>query len=207
MSLSAPCTTLCRGSPVSKGRGLYPHPSVSPASGPEVACRCAQSVRPVAACSSRSLRALRLDVLEGDAVYSRSTIVLLGHLIRYAQGLHILQTWTRGPQKRQDGSAFALTYILRLRSCKSMRRLCHLVLAFPVFQASQMAGPLRFADIAPLQRYYGPSRHPLVFGRLPRFRRLCRAYLAPAISRWDERSFSSCSACPRHRAVASTPPR
>src|SRR3984893_4846192 len=32
----------------------------------------------------------------------------------------ILQTWTYSPQNRQDGSAFALTYILRLRSCKSM---------------------------------------------------------------------------------------
>src|SRR6516162_8501037 len=33
------------------------------------------------------------------------------------------------------------------------------------------------------------------------------AYLAPAISRRDEEGFSSCSACPCHRAVASTPPR
>ena len=32
-----------------------------------------------------------------------------------------------------------------------------------------MAGPLRSTDIAPLHRYYGPSRHPLVFGRLPGF--------------------------------------
>src|SRR5256714_14333901 len=31
--------------------------------------------------------------------------------------------------------------------------------------------------------------------------------LAPAISRRDEEGFSSCSACPCHRAVASTPPR
>src|SRR3984893_12780544 len=30
----------------------------------------------------------------------------------------ILQTWTYSPQKRQDGSAFALTYRLLLRSCK-----------------------------------------------------------------------------------------
>src|SRR5262245_8245225 len=32
----------------------------------------------------------------------------------------ILQTWTYKPQSRQDVSAFALTYSLRLRSCKSM---------------------------------------------------------------------------------------
>ena len=31
--------------------------------------------------------------------------------------------------------------------------------------------------------------------------------IAPAISRRDEEGFSSCSACPCHRAVASTPPR
>src|SRR6516164_10670541 len=37
-----------------------------------------------------------------------------------ARSVSILQTWTYRPQKRQDGSAFALTYSLRLRSCKSM---------------------------------------------------------------------------------------
>src|SRR6516165_8738294 len=41
--------------------------------------------------------------------------------IAYAvRRVSILQTWTYSPQKRQDGSAFALTYSLRLRSCKSM---------------------------------------------------------------------------------------
>src|SRR5471032_3068082 len=41
--------------------------------------------------------------------------------ISYAlRRVSILQTCTYRPQKRQDGSAFALTYILRLRSCKSM---------------------------------------------------------------------------------------
>src|SRR5271166_2591923 len=41
--------------------------------------------------------------------------------ISYAtRRVSILHTWTYRPQKRQDGSAFALTYILRLRSCKSM---------------------------------------------------------------------------------------
>jgi hypothetical protein len=53
---------------------------------------------------------------------------------------------------------------------------------------------------------YEPIRHPLVFGRLPGFAGYT-AYLAPAISRRDEEGFSSCSACPCHRAVASTPPR
>src|SRR5204863_2459453 len=69
-----------------------------------------------------------------------------------------------------------------------------------------MAGPLRSADITPLPRYSGPSRHPLVFGRLPGVAGYT-AYLAPAISRRGEEGFSSCSACPCHRAVASTPPK
>src|ERR1700741_3941853 len=37
-----------------------------------------------------------------------------------ARRVSTLQSWTYRPQKRQDGSAFALTYILRLRSCKPM---------------------------------------------------------------------------------------
>src|SRR5215510_5443266 len=41
--------------------------------------------------------------------------------ISYAsRNVSILQTWTYSPQKRQDGSAFALTYMLLLRSCKLM---------------------------------------------------------------------------------------
>src|SRR3979409_2805820 len=85
-------------------------------------------------------------------------------------------------------------------------RLCHLVLAFLTLETLQMAGPLRSADITPFPHYSGPSRHPLVFGRLPGVAGYT-AYLAPAISRRDEEGFSSCSACPCHRAVASTPPR
>ena len=32
-------------------------------------------------------------------------------------------------------------------------------------------------------------------------------YLAPPISRWDEDGFSSCLACPCHRAAPTTPPK
>ena len=98
-------------------------------------------------------------------------------------------------QKRQDGSAFALTYILRLRSCKSSDAFVISSLPSPMLETLQMAGPLRSADITPLHRYYGPSRHPLVFGRLPGFAGYT-AYLAPTISRRDEEGFSSCLACP-----------
>src|SRR5713101_3597072 len=123
-----------------------------------------------------------------------------------ARRVSILQTWTYSPQNRQDGSAFALAYILRLRSCRSMNAFVISYSPAPMLETMQTAGPLRSAATTPLPRYSGPSRHPLVFGRLPGFAGYT-AYLAPAISRRDEEGFSSCFACPCHRAVASTPPR
>ena len=59
-----------------------------------------------------------------------------------------------------DGSAFSLTYSLRLRSCKSMDAFVISSLPSPMLETLQMAGPLRSADITPLHRYYGPSRYP-----------------------------------------------
>ena len=66
-------------------------------------------------------------------------------------------------------------------------------------------GPLCSAGVTPLQRYYGPSRHRLVFSRFPGGAGYT-TYLAPDISAWDEDGFSSCLACPCHRAVPTTPP-
>src|ERR1700746_1656624 len=43
----------------------------------------------VAQLLEQSLRAMRLDGLERDPVYSRGPIVLFGHRIRCAQGLHL----------------------------------------------------------------------------------------------------------------------
>jgi hypothetical protein len=88
--------------------------------------------------------------------------------IRYASHrVSILQTWMYSPQKRQDGSAFALTYRLLLRSCKLMG--AFIILPLPPFllEPSQTAGPLRSADVTPLPRYYRPSRIPLAVHRLP----------------------------------------
>src|SRR6266702_3319753 len=48
-----------------------------------------------------------------------------------ARRVSILQTWTYSPQNRQDGSAFALTYIPPPQVLQINGRLCHLVLAFP----------------------------------------------------------------------------
>ena len=59
--------------------------------------------------------------------------------------------------------------------------------------------------MAEAPRYYGPSRHRLVFDRFPGASGYA-VYLAPSISRRDEDGFSSCLACPCHRAVPTTPP-
>src|SRR5207302_7681668 len=53
-----------------------------------------------------------------------------------------LQTWTYKPQKRQDVSAFALTYSLRLRSCKSMDAFVISSLPSRLKETLQTAGPL-----------------------------------------------------------------
>src|SRR5262245_42269516 len=50
--------------------------------------------------------------------------------ISYAsRNVSILQTWTYSPQKRQDGSAFALTYSLRLSlTLADLGRVCESIL-------------------------------------------------------------------------------
>ena len=52
-------------------------------------------------------------------------------------------------------------------------------------------GSLCSTGVAPFQRYYGPSRHRLVFDRFPGASGYA-VYLAPSISRRDEDGFSSC---------------
>jgi len=64
--------------------------------------------------------------------------------------------------------------------------------------------PLRSTGVTPLHHYYGPRRHRLAFGRFPGETGYT-AYLAPAISAWGEDGFSSCLACPCHRAIPTTP--
>ena len=60
--------------------------------------------------------------------------------------------------------------------------------------------------ITPLHSYYAPLRHPLTFRAFPGAAGYS-AYLAPAISCRGETGFSSCSVCPCHRAIATTPPK
>jgi hypothetical protein len=78
-----------------------------------------------------------------------------------------LQTWTYRPQKRQDGSAFALTYILRRRSCRLMGVVVIAPLPPMLSKVLRTVGSLRSTGIPPLPRYYGPLRHPLIFSRFP----------------------------------------
>jgi hypothetical protein len=68
-------------------------------------------------------------------------------------------------QKRQDGSAFALAYILRRRSCRLMGVFVIAPLPPMLSKALQTVGSLRSTGITPLHHYYGPLRHPLIFSR------------------------------------------
>src|SRR5262245_23682215 len=93
-----------------------------------------------------------------------------------SRSVSILQTWTYKPQKRQVVSAFALTYILLLRSCKPMGAFVISPLPSLSSEKLQTAGSRRSTDITPPPRYRGPLRHPLAFDRLPG---LCRLYDLP----------------------------
>src|SRR3974390_3742656 len=123
-----------------------------------------------------------------------------------SRSVSILQTWTYKPQKRQDVSAFALTYSLRLRSCKSMDAFIISSLPSRLKETFQSVGPLCSAGVTPLHRSYRPIRHSLAFAGFPGL----SGYtidLAPVISHPGREGFTNHSMCPCHRAVASTPPR
>ena len=101
--------------------------------------------------------------------------------------------------------AFALTYILRLSSCRLTDEF--IGSSLPRFVERRVVcsrAPL-LRGRYPAQRYYGPSRHRLVFSRFPGGAGYT-TYLAPDITAWDEDGFSSCLACSCHRAVPTTPP-
>src|SRR5262249_13116213 len=104
-----------------------------------------------------------------------------------SRSVSILQTWTYKPQKRQDVSAFALTYSLRLRSCKVMGAFIISPSPSRLKETLQTAGPPRSTGVTPLRRYYGPDRHPLAFDRLPGLAGYT-IYLAPVFSHRDERA-------------------
>src|SRR5215470_6925167 len=204
MSLSAPCTTRSRIEGIESTRTFLP-PSLG------ISFFRASMGRYVLVISS-SLICHRKPSTPLSSMASNVTPSIPGapsfsFAIRYAScSVSILQTWTYNPQKRQAGSAFALTYRLLLRSCKLLGAFVISPLPPILLEPLQTAGPLGSMDVTPLPRYYGPLQDPLVFHRFPG----CSSYtacLAPPISRRDEEGFSSCFACPCHRAVASYPAR
>ena len=115
-----------------------------------------------------------------------------------------LQTWTYRPQNHQDVSSLALTYILRLRSSKSMDALSSRPCLPYGRRRYKQQGPLaprtllRFAATTDPTATLSPS---IDFPVAP----VSRSSPAAAISRRGEEGFSSSSACPCHRAVASRP--
>src|SRR5262249_29996999 len=114
-----------------------------------------------------------------------------------------LQTWPYNPQNRHDGSAFALTYSLRRRSCSVMGVLLIAPLPPLVEDIRCSKAPSlceRYLASSLLQAWPPPSRRQST-SRRPRL----YARPPPPISRWDEDGFSSCSACPCHRAVPNRP--
>src|ERR1700722_12054951 len=138
MSLSAPCTTLSRIAGIERTRTLPPSFGIS-------------CLRAGSGCDGRPLRSSRNCSSKAStpcaSLASKVTPSIPGApsfllAISYAaRKVSILQTWTYSPQTRQDGSAFALTYILRLRSCKSMDAFVISSLPSPMLETLQMAGP------------------------------------------------------------------
>src|SRR5215468_4190853 len=98
------------------------------------------------------------------------------------RSVSILQMWTYRPQKRQVGSAFALTYRLRLRSCILMGAFLISPLPPLLLEPLLTAGSLGSTDITPLLRYYGPVRHPLAFPPTSR----CPGYTASMLRRFRD---------------------
>ena len=123
-------------------------------------------------CSTAFAVALFLNDLERDSITSRSPLVTLGHRVRSAQRLPLADVNVQ-TQKRQCGSAFALAYIFRLRSCKLSGAFVISPLPPMLPEESLTAGPLRSAGITPPHRYCRPVRLPLAFGPLSRCPRLC----------------------------------
>ena len=78
-------------------------------------------------------------------------------------------------------SAFAFTYILRLRSCSSIG--AFLISPLPPMSSKslQTAGPLPSTGVTRLHRYYQPLRHPLACQPISR---CCRLYGLPLLRRF-----------------------
>ena len=76
--------------------------------------------------------------------------------------------------------AFVWMYSRCFRSCRLMGVFISSPLPPVLAPSGCAARPLRSADVTPLHRYYGPSRHRLAFGRLPG----CASYTTDRLHRF-----------------------
>ena len=77
--------------------------------------------------------------------------------------LHLFQPKPLRYHERQAGSAFALMYILRLRSCKLMVDFIMSTLPSFLSEKLHIVGFLCSASVTSLHSSYKPFRHPLAF--------------------------------------------
>ena len=114
------------------------------------------------------------------------------HPLRGSRDFYTRAFLTAGHPTAKSGITTQLSGLLLRRNLHPLGKCCYGL-------------QLRSTGITPLRRYCGPVRHPLAVRPLPRVTGYSLD-LAPPLSRRGEEGFSSCSTCPRHRAVALTPP-
>src|SRR5207342_2866722 len=74
-----------------------------------------------------------------------------------SRSVSILQTWTYNPQNRQDLSAFALTYILLLRSCKFTNAFVISSLPSRLWRSYKQKGPFAPRTLLRIPAHTDPS--------------------------------------------------
>ena len=114
------------------------------------------------------------------------------HPLRGSRDFYTRAFLTAGHPTAKSGITTQLSGLLLRRNLHPLGKCCYGL-------------QLRSTGVTPLPRYCGPIRHLLAVRPLPRVTGYSLD-MAPPLSRWGEEGFSSCSTCPRHRAVALTPP-
>jgi hypothetical protein len=125
----------------------------------------------------------------------RSQLAVLSILISHQHLLHTLQ-----PLPSSSSCISSVSGLADYRAFLSDAPASHLCQ-----RNYETAGSLRSLGITPVPRYCKPFRHLLAFLPFPGSAGY-RSDLLQSLSLWDEEGFSSCSTCPCHRAVPTTPP-
>ena len=184
-----------------EGRGLCPHPSVSPAAEPATARSALYQFAPYL--PEKSFYALRFDGLEGHSVFSRSAIIPFGQRIRFAQRFHLTDMDVQSP-KPPGRISLRLDVYSPPQVLQKCGRLCIPSLPSLWSETALTAGSPRSTAVTPLPRYYGPILHPLAFDHFPGLAGY-RIYLAPTFFSSGRGGLLQSPACPCHRAVAFHP--